>query len=69
MPNLRGYAVSYKYRLPKDATPEERLILLRLQLNALILRLSRKLGPENIDESLDVFEIRRIVEDMEAVLG
>ena len=45
------------------------MILLRLQLNALVLRLSKKLGPERIDESIDVFEIRRIVEDMEDVLG
>jgi hypothetical protein len=61
--------LSYKYRLAKDATPEERLIILRLQLNALVLRLSKKLGPEHVDESIDVFEIRRIVEDMEDAIG
>ena len=64
-----GITLSYKYRLAKDATPEERLIILRLQLNALVLRLSKKLGPEHVDESLDVFEIRRIVEDMEDAIG
>lgn len=63
-----GVTLSYKYRLPKNSTPDERLIVLRLQLNSLIVRLSKKLGPERIDESIDVFEIRRIVEDMEDVL-
>jgi hypothetical protein len=64
-----GITLRYKCRLAKDATPEERLIILRLQLNALVLRLSKKLGPEHVDESIDVFEIRRIVEDMEDAIG
>lgn len=55
----------HRFVAPKGMTPEERLILVRLQINALTVRINKHLGVENIDEPIDVFEIRRILEDLE----
>lgn len=58
----------HRFVAPKGISPEERLILVRLQVNALMVRVNRHLGVENIDESTDVFEIRRILEDLDETL-
>ena len=58
----------HRYTARRDADADDRLEVLKAQFKALSTRLRRHLGTEHDDESINLFEIRRILEDIEETL-